>query len=192
MVAVQIAKVGVMFKGFSVSAKKIAELEKRAVLGDADAQYQFGTINLFGVIYNPDAGLEWYRRAAAQGHSGAMRSLAYALYDDSDVRSDWPAALELAIHLGEQGDMDMLLFAAKMYIEGRGGLERNFVKAYEFAHRVVEKGCPHAQVFVGDMCRDGLGVERDLGKAVHLYRAAAAQYSLLGRSRLEELEIEWR
>lgn len=150
---------------------RIRELKERAEAGDADAQHRFGTVNLYGVIYNPDAGIGWYQKAAKQGHVGAMKSLAIALSGADDIRHDKVESLRLALELADQGDAEMQVFAAKLCLGGRG-VDPDLKKAYELTLGAAERGYVPAQELMGEMLEKGLGAESDSAGAVRWYEKA--------------------
>ena len=96
--------------------RRIAELAEQAEQGDAEAQYRIGIeISMNNVfIYDPvkvaersRIAAEWFRKAAEQGHAGAMFSLGLHYFFNSGERpEDEPKALawlSLAADMGATG-----------------------------------------------------------------------------------------
>lgn len=70
--------VGVAINGATIAAKATprAELEEKALHGDAEAQYELGLSHCcMGVGFSTQTATEWLCRAAAQDHPGAMYEL---------------------------------------------------------------------------------------------------------------------
>ncbi|GAA5897484.1 hypothetical protein JCM8208_003284 [Rhodotorula glutinis] len=65
-------------------------------------------------------------------------------------------------------------YLGRMYLRGEG-VAVNYAKAFLWLQRGMKQGDREASNALGIMYRDGLGVERDLKKAVHLFHAAAQQ-----------------
>lgn len=165
---------------------RVSELMKKAQAGDAEAQHRFGTINLYGEVYDPDEGIRWYREAASQGHLGAMKSLALALSYADDVRHDRAESLEIALELASKGDLEMQVFAANLYIDGKG-VNPDLNKAYKLALGAAEQGYSDAQMLVGDMLAKGLGAEKDLLGAVKWYEKALENGALSASNKLNSV-----
>jgi TPR repeat protein len=79
-------------------AQALATLQQAAETGDPDAEFAMGEVLMSGGIRNCPAGLEWYRKAAEQGHAVAQGHLSSIYYWGSCTRpfsadhpSEYPA-----------------------------------------------------------------------------------------------------
>ena len=152
---------------------------KAAELGHAEAQFQCGICyerGLGGVAQSDATALHWYRRAAAQDHAGAMRSLAELVAQYAGPTkgpagrgADW-AQVELA-----------LLTRA-----GRG-VAPSLDRYADLVEAAANQGgdCLEEAAFLTGECYDrGTGVEENADDAAFWYQAAAerghreAQYRL--------------
>ena len=96
-------------------------LRPHAESGDAEAQYNIGWmyLNGYGLAINDSLALEWWQRAADQGHVDAIFSMAmlYSL-GEGQVKKDMDRAIDLYLLAAEDGHED-----ARMII--RSMLQRN-------------------------------------------------------------------
>jgi TPR repeat protein len=70
---------GFAYKQSGKYREALADWTAAAARGDAYSQNELGVLNMNGIPgvipANPDAGIEWFRKAAAQGNSLAIRNL---------------------------------------------------------------------------------------------------------------------
>ena len=87
-------------------------LRPHAEAGDAEAQYNVGWmyLNGYGLAINDSLALEWWQRAADQGHVDAIFSMAmlYSL-GEGQVRKDMDRAVDLYLLAAEEGHEDARL-----------------------------------------------------------------------------------
>lgn len=148
----------------------IQKLEERADGGDVDAMYKLGMAHVVGCVYNPERGVTILKAASNAGHVESQRQLARFLYSFDEVRPDWPQSLELASELADRGNLEMQLLAATLYQSGGRGIKRDLEKSLTLAKGAAERGHAPANVFVGDMYKHGMGVERDSSRALEWYQ----------------------
>lgn len=89
--------------------KKEAELERRALAGDADAQYDYA--DLLSERKEYDRAQEFYLKAARQGHLTAIGycfgyyfPTAYAVYEEENILSEIDIAIEMGQIALQYGD----------------------------------------------------------------------------------------
>lgn len=148
----------------------IQELETMARDGDVDAMYKLGMAHVVGCVYNPERGIRILNAASSAGHVESQRQLARFLYSHDEIEPDWPESLKLASELAERGDLEMQLLAAKLYQLGGKGVTQDLEKSCSMATSAAERGYAPANVFIGDMYKDGLGVEQDSSRALEWYQ----------------------
>ncbi|WP_022682713.1 SPOR domain-containing protein [Sphingobium bisphenolivorans] len=121
--------------------KAVAEWQPLAQAGDPDAQFNLGQAYKLGrgVKADPDTALQWYRKAAAQGHARAEDNLGLLLFRQGDRAGAMPY-LERAADRGEP---------RAQYIVGtalfNGDLAaKNWVRAYALMTRASQSGLAQA------------------------------------------------
>lgn len=113
------------------------------------------------------------------------------------AESDFAGALEWTRKAAEQGWLQAQLDMAGLYFAGGKGVLQDYRQAYHWFSEAAKQGNIGAEVFLGVMLYDGLGVEKDVRAAMKHWRVAAAhgeaeaQYRL-GRilARCPETEYE--
>jgi len=92
-------------------------LRPHADSGDAEAQYNIGWmyLNGYGLAINDSLALEWWQRAADQGHIDATFSMAmlYSL-GEGQVKKDMNRAIDLYLVAAEDGHEDARLIIRSM------------------------------------------------------------------------------
>lgn len=145
------------------SAEAQYVLVDMAIQGDPRAQYTLGKMYSegIGVFRDPEQAVKWFRRAAAQGHVGALSSLQL---------------------MAEQDDAAASLALGELYRAG-AGVEQDDFKALRHFRSAAAQEQPEALYALGRMHRLGAAVARDEIGAVALYRQAAERGMLaVGRA----------
>ena len=126
----------------AISAPDIAALQTRAQAGNAEAEFQLAEAYRGGrgVAADPQSAINWYRRAAAQGHVRASEELGFALFAHGDRREAMPY-IEKAAARGE---------ARAFYLLGTAHFNgdyatRDWPLAYAQTMRAAAAGLPAAQ-----------------------------------------------
>lgn len=119
-----------------------------AAAGDADAQFNLGQAFKLGrgVPANLPTAIEWFRKAAAQGHSQAIDNYGLALFQDGKKAEALPW-LEKSVARGErraQLVLGTMLFNAD-------GVPRDWVRAYALVNRSSQQGLPQASQTLAQM-----------------------------------------
>ena len=185
-------------------SRSLPDWRAQAEAGDKVAQYVLGDLYRRGVGVPADAPLafEWLRKAAKQGEPRAELELGLVYRTGYGVERDDSAAvrwLELAARHGqgeaaydlgyilENGaqvstkDPQWAQFTAtaamprELQVGGeRRVLVRNPVEAARWYRLAAERGHIGAMLSLGNMYRDGRGVEKNGPEAMRLFEAAAA------------------
>ena len=111
-----------LFLTVALSAQNIAELRKRAIAGDAKAQYSLGVAyaNGYGVSEDKSEAMRWWRKAADQGYIKAEFRLGVA-YDLGDgVPKDDAEAARWYRKAADQGDAEAQFSLGTAYRDGAG------------------------------------------------------------------------
>ena len=143
-----------------------------------DAEYQFSQGEAYyngrGVEQDYAKAVEWYRKAAEQGHACAQCNLGQCYYNGEGVEQDYVKAVEWYRKAADQGDAQAQCNLGECYHSGRG-VDQGYAKAVEWYRKAAEQGYASAQYNLGNSYRLGKGVNQDYAKAVEWYRKAAEQ-----------------
>ncbi len=174
------------------AAAAARELKPLAEQGDADAQFNLGSLYYQGrgVPQNYSEALAWMRKAAEAGHLFAQVTLG-SIYSEGVqgmIQKDYPQALMWLVFAASQGDMEAMelrdAMASRMtptQIAEAQRLAREFkpqdiyTKALKENRALAEKGDADAQFKVGLMYYLGQGVQRDYFEAFNWFNKAARQ-----------------
>ncbi len=110
---------------------------EQALKGDPDAQFNLGQAYKMGrgVKADLDVALDWYRRAAAQGHIKASDSLGHVLHYQGKI----PESLPYLQTSAERGDpRSQYLFATELF--NGVYVAKDWVKAYAFMTSASSQG----------------------------------------------------
>ncbi len=112
--------------------------------------------------------------AANRGDSTAQNQLGvkYAQGEDGLPRDD-VKAVEWYRKAANQGLPKAQTNLGDMYFFGRGGLSQSYLDALSWYLKAAQQDWPDAQYRLGYMYEKGQGTEKDVAKAVQLYRSAA-------------------
>jgi TPR repeat protein len=141
-----------------------------------EAQYLLGLCcdNGFGIETDAAEAVKWYRKAAAQGHSGAQYNLGNCYYSGVGVEKDQAVAVGWYRKAAAQGHRDAQNSLGCCYYSGVG-VEKDQAVAVGWYRKAAAQGHSEAQNSLGCCYYNGDGVEKDEAVAVGWYRNAAAQ-----------------
>lgn|GEM_PF-5969002 len=157
-------------------AKALAEFSRFS--DDPIAQRYLGFMYQRGQSVAKDykTGIEWLRKAAAQGDSGAQTGLGASYYYGQGVARDYQQAAEWFRKSAEQGALSGAQWLASLYAEGRG-VEKDANQAIRWATQAYEQGDDSSPELIGKIY---LGImysfpnfPKDEKKAIEWYRRAA-------------------
>lgn len=166
--------------------RAMADARARAAAGDVVAQFSLGALLYYG-SKDTAGGVEWIRKAAAQGYAPAEFQVAQ-LYDfgfgvaqDDRVARQW--YLKAAGHGSAAAQRTLGDFCQK----GRGG-PTNLAEALKWYTLAAEGDDLRAQYALGNMYFTGTGAPRDYTAAYVWFTIAAGQTPLEdNRKAIEEM-----
>ncbi|MCE3004271.1 MAG: hypothetical protein LW860_16475, partial [Xanthomonadaceae bacterium] len=97
-----------------------------------------------------------------------IRGGEYVSYD----RADYRTALQVWMGQAEAGDAEAQNYVGEIYLKGLG-TEPDYAKAAEWFGKAVAQGNKRAMINLGYLHEEGLGMPRDLTRALNLYREAS-------------------
>lgn len=129
-------------------AKAVAEWRAPATAGDADAQFNLGQAYKLGrgVPLDPAMAVEWFRKAAVQGHPQAIENYGLSLFQDGKKAEALPW-LEKAAARDEKRTE---LVLGTMLFNG-DGVTRDWTRAYALVTRSSQQGLPQASQTLAQM-----------------------------------------
>lgn len=126
-----------------------------------------------GFEKNEQLALEWYRKAADQGHTLSQCMLG-ALYQYSNVIArDIKEAVAWYSKAAEGGLTLAKVRLADIYTEGKG-VEQDYAKAFDLYKVAASEGDNKGAASVGHCYFYGRGVEKDLSQAIQWYEKSFA------------------
>ena len=162
-------------------------LERDARGGEAVAEFFYGTLFdpdfKLSTIVQPDESktLDWYGRAAAQGHESALNNLAVAYHRGVYVRADYTRACFYARKLSNNAFHGGLQVKGDCYARGLGGTPVDMTQAANAYEVSASKGNVRAEAALGYFYENGLGgKDRNSEIALKHYRSAADKGDALG------------
>ncbi len=157
-------------------------LEMAAMQDHVEAQFMLGTIY---DRYKSDRknAFMWYSKASDQGHSGAMKALAYLYGSGLEGKKDLAAMAQLYLRTAQAGDPGAQTSLGRCYFKGEG-VEKDPREAVKWWTLAAKSGDCNAQYELGTCLEEGIGIEKNLQEAVQWYRRSAVQGSAWARYRL--------
>ncbi|KAF9171076.1 hypothetical protein BGX21_010667 [Mortierella sp. AD011] len=135
-----------------------------AVGGDLDGQYNFGerTYNGRGVPSDRKEGEHWLRKAADRGNMYAMAAMGVVCVD----LEDYSEAMQWCLRAGDPISHYRI---GVLYFNG-WDTEPNCAAAMKWFEKAADQRCGLAAFALAEMYRKGEMVEKDINKAMELYR----------------------
>ena len=132
----------------------------------------------------PDAAkaVEWYRKAADQGHPGAQTFLGFALLTGSGVAKAPEQAVAWFRKAAEKGNPEAQQNLGRCLFNG-DGCEKNEQEAVSWYRKAAEQGESGAMFNLGACYLEGTGVKKDRAEATKWFKRAAS----LGHKRSAEV-----
>lgn len=155
------------------TASSLAAIRKAAEQGDAASQHKLGVayVNGQGVPEDPAQGMNWLRKALAQGHAETQLWFGLLLYQSGQ---DYSQAAELFRKAADQGEPDAQVMLGDSYHRGRG-MPQDYTQSAYWYRKAAEQGNVSGQLFLGSAYASGQGVAQDYAQATNWYRKAAEQ-----------------
>ena len=136
-----------------------------------------------GVTKDLKKAVEYFTKAAEQGHASAQADLGDCYFNGDGVYKDSDKAVEWYRKAAEQGNASGQCGLGLCYLGGRGVPEDN-AKAVEWFRKAANQGHASAQNGLGDCYYYGYGVKKNYATAVQWYRKAANQENASAQSNL--------
>jgi len=159
------------------SAEEFQSLEKKATAGyifdgDAEAQLKLGLRYYNGENVPQDLGkaLEWFTRAANQGHVMAQLNVAVMHFNGKGVSQNLEKAAEWFRKAAENGEPSAQFNLATMLIKGQGVAQNN-IEAVGWLIKAGEQGEVNSQLLLGTHFAQG----EDYETSAKWYQKAAKQ-----------------
>ena len=118
--------------------------------------------------------VEWFRKAAEQGHAGAQNNLGVCYENGRGVLKDYSEAVKWYRKAAEQGHAGAQYNLGVCYYFGQG-VPKDYSEAVKWYRKAAEQGYAAAQDNLGFCYNFGQGVPKDYSEAVKWYRKAAEQ-----------------
>src|SRR5258706_9044600 len=87
-------------------------------------------------------------------------------------RANYQTALKVWMGQAELGDADAQNYVGEIYLKGLG-TDPDYTKAAEWFNKAAAQGSRRARINLGYQYEEGLGVPKDLARALNLYREAS-------------------
>jgi len=148
---------------------------RKAVSGDGLAQAQLSEAFWAGngLPQNNQEAAKWAKKSFEQGNSFGICMLAACLDMGAGVPQDSALSLQYWRRAADAGEGWAYARLGDRYLNGYGGVSRNYQEAIPLLERAVEKGNHWAMINLAKAYENGLGVEENLEKAKNLYLKAA-------------------
>ncbi len=127
-----------------------------------------------GVPQDLNKAIEYYRKAAEQGHAGAQYQLGWLYTVGLGVPQDYAEGFKWYSKSAEQGNLEAKFSLGEIYYYGRG-VPQNYAEAFKWYIKSSIQGGYNVQYKIGLMYYHGQGVPQDFTKAAEWYRKAAKQ-----------------
>jgi len=165
------------FQG-SIKASDLAINEclmEHANAGNPLAQASMGWLNTYGksgIVKNEALGLEWYKKAADQGHAVSQSQIGIAYETGNGAVKNIDIAIEWYKKAANQGNVYSQERLGSFYYNGTG-VTKDYTVATQWYQKAAEQGSTEAQIKLGSMYYDGTGVTQDYATAAQWYQKAA-------------------
>jgi TPR repeat protein len=145
--------------------------------GNVEATYQLGLLFSYFPDSTPEErsfALEYFRKAAAQGHISAQRELGQLYEHGKGVSVNAESAVYCYQSASKGGDARAMFLLGSCFARGFG-IIKNESQALHWYQLAADRGDVLAQNHLGSRFEAGNGVPKDIMKAVHYYQIAADQ-----------------
>lgn len=173
------------------STARLAELQKRAEAGEADAQYQLASIyydgGLPGVQKNDALAMQWASQAASQGHAGAQYGMGLIYRYGRGVPQDHAEAAKWFRKAANQGLPGGQHELAMLLNDGKDNPPDDLEEAIHLLQSAASRGYRQAQNSLGVAYEYGRGTKQSYAEAIRWYQQAADQGDLHALTNLGNL-----
>lgn len=145
------------------AAATIAACERAVQISPTPRQqYQYG--RGLDKAFRVSEAVQWFRKAAEQGHAGAQNFLGVKYATGSGVRKDLRQAVHWYRKAAEGGHAIGQANLGYMYLYGQG-VSRDYQKALHWYRKAAEQGDARGQLYLGVSYWHGRGVLKDKNEA---------------------------
>ena len=177
------------------AAVNVPELRKLAGKGDADAQYQLGSMYLsgkyVGVNQNYKLALDWLNKAAAQNHAGAQCEIGLIYLEGKGVKQNNKEAVKWLKKSAEQGYAQAQFKLGGLYYKGQGVVQ-DYSKSFSWWSKAAEQNNAGAIYNLGASYEMGWGVQQNKQEAIKYYKLAVDLGDTDAPEDLERLGVSYR
>ena len=148
---------------------------RKAKKGEANGQYIVGICyeSGYSVAQDLKQAIYWFRKAAEQGHGGALNKLGEYYEKGHGVSKDLNQAIYCYRKAAEQGlDAAAQYALGVCYKDGRG-VTKDLKQAIYWFRKAAEQGHSGALKILGECYENGYGVSIDMNQALYWYRRAS-------------------
>ena len=141
---------------------------KAAALGNAEGQYMVGCYyagGTGGVERNAEESLRWYRKAAEQGHAGALRAIGSVYFHGYGVTEDKAEGIRWWKKAAEAGDVWIANELGKRYYNGLD-VTKDYAQAVVWCKIAAEHGYAESRFMLAECYHFGRGVAVDHAEAL--------------------------
>ena len=121
-----------------------------------------------------DEAIALNQEAMQSGYLGAYHNLGNHYKKGAGVTQDLKKALELFEYAGERGEPEDQYNVGVLYIDGKGGIPADYVRAEEWLTKATEQNWAAAYDKLGILTLQGLGQPKNEAKANEYFRQGAA------------------
>ena len=150
------------------TAEKVNTLRASADRGNAAAQYEIASYYYYGSAGFPmdkTKSMDWFMKAAEQGHIRAQLQIAYEYKEGGVLEKDLQKSIQYYTMAAEQDDPDAITRLAWIYFENEQ-LPNHYLKAAVMFKESAEHGDAKSQAALGWLYANGKGFPRDDIKAL--------------------------
>ena len=161
----------------SLPSERVALWKHAAATGVPVAQLFIGVCAQYGLgslTTDDRSALDWFRKAAEQGHVIAQNRVGVCFDKGLGIQRDEFQAVEWYRKAADQGYAAAQWSLGYCFDTGQG-VPQDFAQAVHWYRKAAEQGNAYAQYRIGVCYANGQGVPQDFAQAVHWYRKAADQ-----------------
>jgi uncharacterized protein len=161
------------------SVKEFLETKENALKGDVESQYHLGLLLWLGhgiPFPRNDLSVQWYKKAAEQGHAAAQCSLAEALWHGRGCRPDQTAAINWYTKAALNGNPEAQYELGEIYFNGLH-VKMDVRKGFLWYLKSAEQGNTLAQYQVGIAFSQGIGTVKNETEAYAWLNVAGSDFA---------------
>ncbi|KAG0272571.1 hypothetical protein BGZ95_011679 [Linnemannia exigua] len=161
-------------KSASITNNIDGETMRKAESGDKDAQFFLGHkyYHAQGVPQDYQTAMDWFFKAADQGHICARHEVGWLYHHGHGVPQDYSLAMDWYLKAAKQGHAPAQSNIGDLYAKGHG-VPQDYSLAKDWYLKAAYQGHPAAQNNIGWLYQNGCGVPQDHSSAMDWYLKAA-------------------